>query len=53
MVVRCKLGFAEGKTDSIVSRHNVIADDERIGNNAEAVSSAVVAAAANGAACFQ
>jgi hypothetical protein len=36
-----------------VSRHNVIADDERIGNNAEAVSSAVVAAAANGAACFQ
>ena len=28
-------------------------DDERIGNTAEAVSSAVVAAAANGAACYQ
>ena len=36
----------------ILSRHNVIAEDERIGNNAEAVSSAVVAAATNGAACF-
>ena len=36
----------------ILSHHNVIAEDERIGNNAEAVSSAVVAAATNGAACF-
>jgi hypothetical protein len=36
-----------------LSRHNDIAEDERIGNNAEAVCSAVVAAAANGAACFQ
>ena len=36
----------------ILTRHTLISEDERIGNNAEAVSSAVVAAATNGAACF-